>query len=98
MDPIDPDRLNSFGEAAKLVPSCRGGPTPVKTLHRWRLQGRFAAICRNSGGLRFWFVRGSEVLRLLEGDAPVIGARTPRQLQRASERADKRLRELGVIP
>jgi len=94
-DVIDPRRLYSFSEAARLIPSPRCGThTAAKTLHHWRQEGLLQAECRQSRGKRYWFIRGAEILRLLGGPREFVGA-TPAQRRRSKERALKDLRAKG---
>jgi len=58
------EQLYSFSEAAKLIPSERGGTVSVDTLHRWRKVGLLQAICRHGQKRDSWFLTHSEVLRL----------------------------------
>jgi hypothetical protein len=68
---IDPERLYSFAEAARLLPSCAPGKTVhPDTLHGWRKDGLFSAHPRRVGRRRHWFVMGAELLRLMGFDAP----------------------------
>lgn len=98
MDAIDPMRLYAFAEAVRLLPSCRAGARLNKsTLHRWRLEGRMAAVPRPAGLRTYWFVWGSELLRLQGGPAPAWNGRSPAQRQRGFEAAIKELREMGVV-
>lgn len=63
---IDHDRLYSFVEACQHIPSVRGGAICVETLHRWRKVGVLQAESRQIGKCKQWFIRGSELLRLLQ--------------------------------
>ena len=95
---IDPGRLYSFSEAARLIPSCRQGKNlSLRTLHRWRTAGRIEAVCRQSGGRRFWFAYGSALLAFLSADqAPEWHGRTPTERRRAIERATRTLERMGI--
>lgn len=87
-DPIDPQRLYSFSEIRDLVPSSRKGKrVSFDTLHRWRLDGKFSAVCRPSRGKRFWFAWGSEVMKLLGSGPPRPEVVSSSQRQRESEEA-----------
>ena len=107
-EPIETDRLYSFSEAAKLIPSCRKGHINLNTLHRWRLDGRFQAICRTSGRLRYWFLLGSEILKLIS-DEPIDlscidDLRIPKgrppggSAAKRREWAKKQLVKMGILP
>lgn len=62
---IDPAKEYTLQEAAKYLPSCRDGKhVHPDTLHRWRRAGRFKAEYRISGGIRWCFISGAELLRL----------------------------------
>ena len=51
---IIPDKLNSVGEAADLIPSCRKGRKVHPTrLRRWIAEGRLHGEPRDSGGMRY---------------------------------------------
>jgi hypothetical protein len=79
---IDPQRLYSFAEAARLIPSPRGGKrTHIKTLHRWREDGQLKAVSRQAERLRYWYVYGAEILRLMGVCLP-----PPPQLDSPTER------------
>jgi hypothetical protein len=96
MDGIEPNRLYSFAEAARLIPSPKAGKrTHLATMHRWRKNNRIAAQCRPSGGKRYWFILGSELIRLLGGPREFNGT-TPAQRRRAHEAAMQRLRKRGL--
>ena len=92
---IDPDKLYSFAEAARLLPSCQAGKTlTVRTLHNWRRRGQLAAQARPSGRLLYWFVWGAELVRLIGGQPRVV--RTPPELEREHKQNLKALRKMGV--
>lgn len=61
---IDPERLYSLREAARLIPSSHGGHVCVKTLRRWRLLGLLRCRRLHVG----WFVLGAEIERFLAGE------------------------------
>jgi hypothetical protein len=94
---IDPERWYSFSEAARLIPSPRGGTVTTDCLRRWQKKGRLQAASRpDTSGRSQWFVRGDELARLLEEIEPVpvptppaAGAapklRTPTQQRREQE-------------
>jgi hypothetical protein len=97
MKPIEPARLYSFSQARNLIPSPRGGRVDVKTLHRWREAGVFQAVARTVFRRRYWFVLGSEIIRLIEGKPPAEALfknkkpRTAIQHARAQEQARRDL-------
>lgn len=63
---IEPMRLYTFAEAARLVPSVyRGKHVTVATLHRWRRDGKVQAQERTSRGKRCYLILGSELLRAI---------------------------------
>ncbi len=63
---IEPDRLYSFAEAARLVPSVyRGKHVTVTTLHRWRREGKLQAQEHTHKGKPCYLVRGNELLRAI---------------------------------
>lgn len=103
-DPIDPDTLYSFSEARRRLRSCRGGSICLRTLHRWRMDKRFEAVCRVSGNGRHWFVWGRELLRLMpvapaarEGTPPASAP--PRRSRAEQSRVTQRiLEEFGLRP
>jgi hypothetical protein len=86
---IDPGRLYSFP----------GKKTSIYTLHRWRLRGQLVASCRESGTRRWWFVRGSELLRHADpdGPGPAPEIRSPAARSRGHERAMASLRAAGLV-
>lgn len=92
---IDPARLYPFAEAARLLPSNQAGKhCHLQSLHRWRRQGRLAAVRRGP----WWFVWGSELLRFMAaGERPAFTGRTPAQRKRGHEEAMKYLKERGII-
>lgn len=93
---IEPGRLYSFSEAARLIPSPRGEHTHRKTLHRFRLQGRIAGVPRHVNGLTYWFVYGSELLRFLAADqCPEWIGRTPAQREKAIAQAERHIEQLA---
>ena len=103
MQRVDPDKLYAFSEAAKLIPSSRGGHVALKTLHDWRRAGLIRAEVRQLRTLKHWFVRGSEILRISgEGwkwepvhlKEPIT--RTRNQHERAQKEALKELRRMGI--
>ncbi len=103
---IDPERDYAFREACRMIPSPRGGTISIRTLWRWHGQGLFRAECRTRGRRRFWYLKGSELLKLLEleqvsgpapAPAPIHRMRTPAERRRGYERAMQRLREKGVV-
>jgi hypothetical protein len=93
LDEIDPNKLYPFAEAARLLPSCHPGKhVHLQSLHRWRREGRLAAVHRPP----WWFVWGSELLRLMgAGERPKFTGRTPAQRKRAHEAAMEYLRQRG---
>lgn len=94
---IDPNRLYTLREAAALLPSCRGGPVHWQTLRRWHQAGRMACVLRKTGKICYWFVWGSELLRLLHVDErPEWTGRTPAEDEAAYQAALGRLREQGL--
>jgi hypothetical protein len=63
---IEPARLYTFAEAARLVPSLyRGKHVTVKTLHRWRQSGKVQALERSLKGKRCYLIHGSELLKVI---------------------------------
>jgi hypothetical protein len=94
---IDLNRLYSFSEAAKLLPSNQAGKhVHLNSLHRWRREGRLNAVSRPAGKTRWWFVWGSELLRFMAvGEKPKWTGRTPAQRRRDVEAAKERLRARG---
>lgn len=98
MQEIEPERLYSVKEAAALVPSARGGHVSPRTLLRWRKQG-LEMVARRSGSKTYWFVRGSDLLRLLarDGTSPPVGRpETQQERKEAQQRALRTLRALGL--
>lgn len=93
---IEPHRLYSFAEAARLIPSSHAGKTVhIVTLRRWRAQGRFAAICRQAGKRRYWFLPGVVILALSRAQDVEWQGRTPTERRSAVEAARKRFEELS---
>lgn len=93
---IDPDRLYPFAEAARLIPSARGGHVCLRTLHRWRVARLLDARCRRVRRRAYWFVPGFELLRLVAGEANGEGegqgaSRTEAQARRDRFWADREL-------
>ena len=93
---INPDALYSFGQARKFIASSRRTDgVSLNTLHRWRVARRFTAECRVSGKRTWWFIRGSELLKLLETEVvqaePVLRRRTPAKRERDIREAEERL-------
>lgn len=89
---INEQELYSFKEAARQIRSPRGGCINIATLWRWHRQGRFAAECRTSGTRNFWFIKGSELLKLLEMErvqapAPVATVQSAAARERSRQRA-----------
>lgn len=81
---IDPERLYAFTEAKKLVPSRKGGHVCLRTLHRWRVDGLIECHFVQHRFRRSWFVRGAELLRLMEFEpAPPPPTVKPRSEYRA---------------
>ncbi len=100
MDDVDPARWYCFSEAAALLPSCRKGKRlNVATLHRWRREGRLPAEYRQSGDMRYWFVRGDELMKLIGGgkDHPPPTIRSPAQARRGLTAALDQARAMGLI-
>jgi hypothetical protein len=95
MNDIEPNRLYSFSEAARMIPSSRGGHVSLSTLHSWHAAGVITGVARKVVKNRMWFVRGSELLRLLAGTEPVA-IESPAQRRKSDEWADRVLREHGV--
>lgn len=89
---IDPRQGYSFHEACKMIPSPIGGRINIRTLHRWRAEGRFTAY--RSG--RYWFLLGSELQKLLPSAGMVEVPRSAVQQARATSSAIDRLRGLGL--
>lgn len=99
LNDIDPLALYPLNEVRGLLPSNRGGrPVHLSTLHRWRLGGRLPCVRRSVGGAAFWYVRGSDLLRLYElPPEPQGRPRTRAEARAGYERAARSLRErLGV--
>ena len=101
IDDIDPGKLYSLPQAARLVPS----PYPDKqginpeTLYRWRIQKRMSCVCRKVGTKRFWFVWGSELLRAMgvTSPPPVFRGRTRGQRERDVAAATETAKRQGLI-
>lgn len=95
---ITPGRLYPLAEAAILLPSCRVGKrVHIRTLHRWRMAGRLQCVERCSGGKTYYFVLGSEILRLLGGEQVVAWqGRTPAQRRRDFAAAEREAEMLGI--
>src|SRR4051812_28261773 len=91
------EQLITLAEATKILP----GRPNLSTLWRWRLRGVRGVTLETilSGGKRFTSV---EALRRFQeqvtaaADGRPILAETPRQRERAIDRAEKRAAELGV--
>lgn len=94
---VENEKLLTFAQATKILP----GRPNITTVWRWRNRG-----CRGvkletilSGGRRFTSV---EAIRRFQecvtaaADGVPIHAETPRQRERAIDRAEKRAQELGV--
>jgi hypothetical protein len=89
VEQLDLDRLYSFSEAARLIPSVRGGSVSPKTLHRWRHEGRLLAVARPVRALVHWFVRGEEIARLAGQETRTQGPlRTAAAFDRAQAEAE----------
>jgi hypothetical protein len=71
------EKLYSFGEAAKLIPSVRGGTLHTKTLHAWRRQGLLTAYRRKLGNVESWFLPESEIIRLRGQAVPAATVEEP---------------------
>lgn len=105
---IDPERLYSLSEAAPLIPSARAGKTvTARTLKNWEKLGLITVEKRPVGQLNFWFIRGSEILRVLNAgrrparkekvaEAPTHRPRTKREEEEAVEEALAGLRAKGM--
>lgn len=95
---INPDRLYPFAEARNLIPSCYAGRRlSLDTLHRWRERGLFKAEDRRVGGRRYWFVRGSELLRLLGTPPRRVRQRSDQELLEEARREIDRVRARARI-
>lgn len=95
---IDPDRLYPFAEACKLIPSSQGGTINLRTLYRWKNRKVIKAECRKVVTRKFWFLRGSEIIRVLGLYHPEVvdRPRTQSEEQRDYEQAMAYLRSVGM--
>jgi hypothetical protein len=100
-EPIDATKLYPFAAACRLMPSPLGKKhLSIETLHRWVASGTMQAEFVERGSRRYWFVRGSELLRLMQTTKHTIpGAPAVRSESRRSaaiEAAAAHLRQMGL--
>lgn len=95
MNEIDPERYYNFAEAATHIPSAIRGTITTHTLRNWALRGLVAYRIRRVASRNYWFVQGSEILKLLAPDRRFSGP-TPAELERQHQAAMKRLRAMGM--
>ncbi len=92
---IDRSRLYAPVDAARLIPSPRGGTISVKTLWRWIAAGKVQTVAMPNR--RGHYIPGSEIARLLNVDEwPKIEGPTRAEAQKESERAREELRKMGL--
>lgn len=89
---IDRDELYSFAQAAGWLPSPHGGTLSPKTLHDWRRRGLIAFETRQLGKRPSYFLRGEEILRLMQTEkvkatAPRPSGPSQRERELAADRA-----------
>lgn len=86
---VEPGRVYSFAEARNLLPSVSlGKRVSLETLHSWRLRGHFEAIPRQVGKRTYWFVAGTELLKLVARRPPRAGA-TGLRIRQLRERMEQ---------
>ncbi len=92
---IDPEKMYTFREAARLIPSHRraDGVLP-STLYGWHRSGLLRAVVRPRGSRNLYFLAGRELLRLIHGDCSPVLLRTPSERQQAAQAARQRVAEM----
>jgi hypothetical protein len=85
-------RLYTPKEASAFVPSVFTGKRLYpRTPKRWLREGRLQVEPRDSGGRRYWFERGAELIRFLGAAPPDVQSAEERQKKQEVVR-----RELGL--